>query len=818
LIRSLPLPLRTVPPSPAAGGRRLSRALRALTAGVALLAAASLAAGAAEPAPQAFGLGGTWKAQGPSPVIGDLDHVDPDDGVEGAIKALVPHPTLANVLWAGAVNGGVWVTHDATDEKPTWRELTDSQPSQAIGALALDPTDRHYGTLVAGPGNYSAYGDGGDFAGLLRTTNGGATWTRLTGGGVMVGKSISGVAPRGRIIVAAVNFATPFTFGNVGIFRSDDFGATFTQISQNRGGATGLPGGITHDLAGDPLRPARLFTSVVLGDVSGGKNGIYRSENTGATWRKVSSPAVDAYLKSAHTNNVRLAVGRHNEVYAAIADDFQLAAVFRSGDGGATWMQMDLPQTIEDGVAIGINPGFQADLHLSLLADPANATLVYIGGDRQPALNEADPNAAQPIFPNSIGATGYWGRLFRGDASRPAGSQWVHLTASNTEGPAGGGTAHNSSPHVDSRAMAFDANGNLLEGDDGGVYKRTQPRNNQGDWFSLNGSLQVTEVQDVAFDRNSRILFAGNQDNDSAVQNLPGSLDWGALLYGDGGDVDVDDTSTPGQSVRFTSASFLRNFNHSTWDAAGNFLSFDLVALNVLDGGADIVPQFYTPMRLSGGDPMRMVIGGANGVYESFDQGDSLKEIAPGIRANSLSLEGLAYGVPANPDALYIGGSDDPHVVPGAKLWVRTAPPPAPLLQSVSYPGILPIAGIAIDPRNGSHAFVVDGSDVFQTSDAGVSWSSVNGNLARLNPSLVRSAVYVNTPLGDALVVGANHGAYFATARSGFAQWHRLGSLLPTAPILSLRYDPKGDQLTAGLLGRGVFILTNVGAAVMLAN
>ena len=479
---------------------------------------------------------------------------------------------------------------------------------------------------------------------------------------------------------------------------------------------------------------------------------------------------------------------------------------------------MDLPVTIEDGTPIGINPGGQGEVHLSITADPTNANIVYIGGDRQPASNEADPNATRRIFPNSIGSTGFWGRLFRGDASQPAGSQWVHLTHKNTLGAPGGGTAKSSAPHVDSRDMAFDAAGNLIEVDDGGVYKRTLPRSNTGDWFSLNGDLQVTEVHDIEIDRTSDILFGGAQDTNLIAQNLPGSLDWGFILYGDGGDVNVDDTSTPGESVRFTSVSFLRNFNRSFWDPDGGFLGLDLVRPTILDGGDPLEPQFYTPVRVSGGNPKRLVIGAQNSVYESLDQGDTATEIGPGIRTNSFNLEGVAYGVPANPDALYIGGSNNPDVFPGHRLWVRTAPPPAPLVRSVSYPGTLPIAAITIDPRNGNHAFVIAANAVYRTTDAGVTWSKVTGNLQSFNPSVLRSAAFAHTSFGDAVIVGTNRGAYIATARSGFASWSRLGSFLPTVPLMDLRYDPQGDELNAATLGRGVWTLGHVGVAVLLAD
>lgn len=767
-------------------------------------------------------VGNVWTAQGPSPVADDLVNVPPDNGVVGAVHALVPHPKSADVLYIGAVNGGIWVTYNATATKPHWEQLTDKEESLSIGALDLDPTDKKFRTLVAGPGAYSAYGDFGDLAGLLFTDHLGEPdkWQRLTGGGVMLDKSVSGIAVRGKRIVAAVDVARPFTYENVGIFRSTNNGNSFTQISQGDGSATGLPGGVTYDLAGDPNNPGRLFTTVLQAEGVGGRNGIYRSDNTGGTWTKVSSPAIDAFLISGRTVNVELTVGRHNNVYAAIVNNFVLAAFFRSGDGGATWTQMDLPVTIEDGTPQGINPGGQGDFHLSLVADPDHANIVYIGGDRQPARNEADDNATRAIFPNSIGSTGFWGRLFRGDASKPSGSQWVHLTHSNVLGAPGGGTASGSAPHVDSRELAFDAAGNLIEGDDGGVYKRTLPRSNTGDWFSLNGDIQITEVHDAEFDHNTETLFAGTQDNDAIVQLVPGSkYDWTLLLYGDGGDVNVDDMSTPDRSVRYTSVNFLRNFNRSTWDPDGNLLAVRFLPLTPLDGAPAIQRQFYTPVRISKGDPDRLVIGAANGVYETMDQGETVSRVGPGIRINSLGFQALAYGAPANADALYVGGADVPAEFPGNKLWVRTGPPPAPLVRSLSYPGTLPIRAIAIDPTDGAHAFVVDAEHVYRTTNAGVAWTDVTDDLVEdFEPSILRSVTFANTPNGKAVVVGANRGVYVAPASEGYAKWSQIGKRLPNAPVFDVRYDSVNDQLVAGTLGRGIWTLNDIGLAVLMAD
>ena len=142
-----------------------------------------------------------WTAQGAAPnTRGQVENIRPDNEVVGAINALAPHPTNPNILYVGAVNGGIWRTGDAMADSPDWEMQTDDKESLAIGALAFDPTDPTHNTLVAGTGGFSSFGAGGAKIGLLRTTDGGATWQQVDGGGTLRGLNISGVAPRGNEI------------------------------------------------------------------------------------------------------------------------------------------------------------------------------------------------------------------------------------------------------------------------------------------------------------------------------------------------------------------------------------------------------------------------------------------------------------------------------------------------------------------------------------------------------------------------------------------------------------------------------------------
>lgn len=714
------------------------------------------------------GIGGNWTHLGPGPAHeGQVEGIL-NKPVTGAVNAVVPHPTNAAILYVAAVNGGIWRTSNATAASPSWIQLTDGLKTNSIRALSADPTVANLQTLIAGVGNNSSIaGIGGELIGLLRSTDGGTTWTTL--GGTLAGNDFTAVAARGATLLGA---------STSGLFRSTDTGTSFALLSGN--GSSGLPTGTVTDMVGDPANNAVLYLAAM-----GGTRGIYRSSNTGATWTKVSDTTVDATLVSG--GRVRLAAGNGGQVFAVVVASGRVTAVFRFTSGTSTWTSMGVPTTTErNGAVFGVALG-QGGLHLSIAADPTNANIVYVGGDRQPCFDEGA--SVNQCFPNSLGAQDFSGRAFRGTVG--ASPVWSSLTHS--------GAGSNSSPHADSRGMAFDAAGDLIEVDDGGIYKRVAPRTTTGAWFSLNGDLSVGEYHGIAFDSLSNRVVGGMQDT-GTTQQVDGTRTFTSVSTGDGGDTAVDNTSSGTTSSRYSSFQRLGAFRRQVYSATAVLQSENFPARTPIGGAPAISPQFYTPIAANAVNGLRLVFLAANGVYESTDQGATVSRIATQV-GNGYGGP-VVYGVPGNAEFLYFASANG--------LYLRTTLGATPTLRSTVE--TTDIVDVAVDLAAPTRLFAMNETSVHLSTNSGTNFTDVSGNLSALDPGTLRSMAFVPRTAGNVLVVGADRGV-FSAAAPGFNIWTRLGQGLPNTLLYELHYDVARDALIAGMLGRGVWRLDGLNAA-----
>ena len=756
-----------------------------------------------------------WIEQGPRPtifgqdegIIGNGTTANPDNPVVGAVEAIAVEPGSSDVVYAGTVNGGVWKTTNATAANPTWTPLTDDQVSLSTGDLAFAPTDSTFQTLYVGTGSFSSFGNaGGPGRGLLETTDGGASWTNLNPGGIFNNRFIKSVVPTtlgGGDVLLVGTF-----YDGGGVYRSADGGASFTRIS----GSAGLPSaGVSH-LVPDPFVSTRFYAGVP-------NFGVYRSDDGGLTWTQKNTGLVNPNLAN---DRVELAPSPAGSgvIFATLIRQGRPTGFFRSTNSGDSWTQMDLAGTNEGGGFEGTNPGedeedefpgAQGFLHFALLADRTDPFVVFASGDRQP-----NP------FPNSIGAQNFSGRVFRGNASAAAGTQWVAVT-NNGADPDGTGPLAGTSPHADSRDMVFDANGNILQGNDGGIYRLVNPNNNAANsgrqWVSAIGNLRDTEFHSVAYSTLTDTIIGGAQDTGTPVQaSTDTSIPWQEFLQGDGGKVQIDDVSTPGTSIRYTSTQFFGFFNRTTWNSSNQrFGPVQQVALRVTNQSnqflLNIDPniQFYQPYELNAIDPRRMLIGTAS-IYESSNQGDSLTNLGfTGGFITSLVYGGRYRGVD-NPGLYYVSTTNG-----AAKILYRSGDGQGQQ-NLTSYPG-LTVRDMVVDPQNSRRLFVLDiASRVWQTVNAGKTWVNITSNVNSLapggTPNLQTISFIGNSQDYDTAVLAVGgYGGVYSIRSPGLAgvplTWRKLGTGLSNAVVSDLRYDVVDDVLVAGTIGRGAWKITD---------
>ena len=258
-----------------------------------------------------------------------FQYVGPAVGGRIAAVAGVPGDTMT--YYMGAASGGIWKT---TDGARTFTPIFDDQPVQAIGALAVAPSNAR--TIWAGTGEAWAIRDAdvmGD--GVYKSVDAGATWTNMGLKDVgRIGKIVIHPTNPNIVFVCALGRATG-PQEERGVYRTRDGGAKWERVlfvDQN----TGCSG-----IAIDESDPKVLYAGtweVVMHTwamFSGGNgSGVYVSRDSGSTWSRIT----DSGLPKSPLGKIDVAVAPSNSqrVYALIQTPDQ-GSLWRSDDGGITW-------------------------------------------------------------------------------------------------------------------------------------------------------------------------------------------------------------------------------------------------------------------------------------------------------------------------------------------------------------------------------------------------------------------------------------------------------------------------------------------------
>jgi sugar lactone lactonase YvrE len=707
--------------------------------------------------------------------------------VGGRTTALVR--TTAGTWVAGTADGGVW---RSTDHGATWTPVFDGMPTLSIGALTVAPD----GSIWVGTGEANTNSDSYAGTGVYRSTDDGVTWNPVTssdGSNPIVSRTVYRVAFDGAAALVATND---------GLFRYS--GGNWTEVLAPAPAGDPQPyyDNQVTDVAVDPANKKRVLAVVGWrGPLTADNvNGFYLSTDGGQTFSPIT-PTGD--INTSDIGRTTFAYSANGgKLYAVIESPSMLAAgdesvlqgVFVSANGNPAgpWTKIaDEAKLAASGSALAVGSGYgvgvQAWYNQDLAVDPSNPNHVYLG--------------LEEVFETSDGGTTW-------DAASP---YWNYGLACNPNCP--------NVTHPDQHAVMI-ADGDVVIGNDGGVYSRPLSDTGYGDWSDLNSTLRDLQYYDARagdVPTGGVGIWGGLQDNGTSLLD-PNQAQMVEPAGGDGGDVIVDPTNANnmvGEYVDLTMYSSTdggHSFNSYVSPGCAAQATVGLTPRHDCDPAA----RFIAPITTDQGNIDDWVVGGQY-VWTS-NKGWSTKCGSNGCtwtKAYNTGSGNVITALSAANGTIYaawVDGSGNPS--PSFAVGIATNA--GGRWHQLSMTGLPKryIAGITVDKSNAKHAIVVFNGysrrwipgggvgHVFETFDGGNTWTDISGNL----PDAPGDAVAI---VGNRLVLATDIGAFTALDGGGSGtRWSGLGTGLPNASVNDITAGPDGSTVYAATHGRGVWSIT----------
>ena len=411
-----------------------------------------------------------WVFQGPDSTAGGYWGI-------GRINVIATHPTDANIIFAGTAGGGLWKT---TDGGHSWAPLYGNMPTLGVSAIVINPHNPN--TIYVCTGDADGYGNYS--MGIIKSTDGGATWASA-GGAVTATTYLWDRS----LIINPLDTNTLILGANTGIHISRDAGATWVNVFT----------GDFKQVLYHPTDTSIVYASKypAWGDTT---CQIMRSTDGGITWVQVTS--------FTDVQRINLAVCPSSpNIVKAIASNHSsgLKGIYNSNNNGASFTPLYENDTNCTNNLLGYELGLpttqcngQGWYDLCIAIDPTDSSKVIIGG-----------------------VNNYY--------STDGGESWQIVTTwYSWTGVA--------TVHADKHCLVYNPlNHNLYEGCDGGIYKTTNPLT--APWNNITNGMGITQFYRNAVANGVPWCIGGAQDNGTKMVNAGVYSD---LTGGDGMQCRID--------------------------------------------------------------------------------------------------------------------------------------------------------------------------------------------------------------------------------------------------------------------------------------
>jgi hypothetical protein len=587
-------------------------------------------------------------------------------GGAGRINSVRALPGSTTTWFACAPGGGLWKT---TNSGTSWSVVgTDFLASIGCSDVAIDPSNTNVMYLATGDG------DAGDTyaLGILKTTDGGLTWN-TTG----LNWNVTQTRTTNRILIHPTNSQIVIAATSNGIWRTIDGGTNWTQEIT----------GDFKDLIFKPSDPATVYACT---------DQFYVSTNTGDTFTNITT----GLPTSANTQRMALAVSAANNAYVYIlasGNDSGFLGVYRSINSGTSFTQMSSTPNLMGWSTDGSGTGGQGWYDLRIVADPANAEIVYTGGVN--------------VYKSINGGTNW-----------TLNGHWY----------GGGGAPY---VHADIHALYFvpgSSPSRLLCGNDGGVFSTT---NGGTAWSDLSSNLAIGQQYKLGLAAlNSNLVLTGWQDNGT---NLKNGAAHSRPLGGDGMECAIDPTNSNIMYGEIYYGSISKSTNGgASWS--------NIVASGGVNEDED--GAWVTPFVL--GNTSGHIYVGKTRVYKSVDGGTTFTASGAFGSGNCNDL----VIAPSNNNILFASkGSSLFKSIDNGATFTAVSGLPSHYITDIA------IHKTDANKVWVTFSNYTAGQKVYYSSNGGTSWTNISGSL----PNLPANAVVFQPLSNNGIYVGMDAGIYF---------------------------------------------------------